>query len=85
MQHVVVDANGLLSFIPGRLELQSTYRIPGTIAPIIRDLIALPVLLFVDECPWKDVAITAINRYDAARKAKTISPRFRTTCKLSGP
>lgn len=36
--------------------LQSTYRIPGNeLAPIIRDLIALPGVLFIDECPWKRV------------------------------
>ena len=36
--------------------LQSTYRIPGDeLAPMIRDLIALPGVLFVDECPWKRV------------------------------
>jgi predicted nucleic acid-binding protein len=36
--------------------LQSTYRIPGNeLAPIIRDLIALPGALFIDECPWKRV------------------------------
>lgn len=36
--------------------LQSTYRIPGNeLAPIVRDLIALPGVLFVDECPWKRV------------------------------
>jgi predicted nucleic acid-binding protein len=36
--------------------LQSTYRIPGNeLAPMIRDLIALPGVLFIDECPWKRV------------------------------
>src|SRR5205814_355220 len=36
--------------------LQSTYRIPGTeLAPMIRDLIALPGVLPVDECPWNRV------------------------------
>jgi predicted nucleic acid-binding protein len=36
--------------------LQSTYRIPGNeLAPIIRDLTALPGVLFIDECPWKRV------------------------------
>jgi predicted nucleic acid-binding protein len=36
--------------------LQSTYRIPGSeFAPMLRDLIALPGLLVVDECPWKRV------------------------------
>jgi predicted nucleic acid-binding protein len=36
--------------------LQSTYGIPGNeLAPMIRDLIALPGVLFTDECPWKRV------------------------------
>ena len=36
--------------------LQSTYRIPATeLAPMLRDLIALPGVLVVDECPWKRV------------------------------
>jgi predicted nucleic acid-binding protein len=36
--------------------LQSTYRIPGSdLTPMIRDLIALPGMLFIDECPWKRV------------------------------
>lgn len=36
--------------------LQSTYRIPGTeLAPMLRDLIALPGVLVIDECPWKRV------------------------------
>ena len=34
--------------------LQSTYRIAATdINPMIRDLIALPGLLLIDDCPWK--------------------------------
>jgi len=36
--------------------LQSTYRIPGSeLAPMLRDLIALPGVLVIDECPWKRV------------------------------
>ena len=36
--------------------LQSTYRISGNeLAPMIRDLIALAGVLFIDECPWKRV------------------------------
>lgn len=36
--------------------LQSTYRIPGSeLAPMLRDLIALPGLLVIDECPWRRV------------------------------
>ena len=36
--------------------LQSTYRIPGAeLAPMIRDLIALPGVLAIDACPWKRV------------------------------
>jgi len=36
--------------------LQSTYRIPGSdLAPLLRDLIALPGVLVIDECPWKRV------------------------------
>jgi predicted nucleic acid-binding protein len=36
--------------------LQSTYRIPTTeLNPMMRDLIALPGLLLIDECPWKRV------------------------------
>lgn len=36
--------------------LQSTYRIRGQeLLPILRDLIALPGLLLIDECPWKRV------------------------------
>lgn len=36
--------------------LQSTYRIPGSeLTPVLRDLIALPGVLVVDECPWKRV------------------------------
>ena len=36
--------------------LQSTYRIPNAeLAPMIRDLIALPGVLAIDECPWKRV------------------------------
>jgi len=34
--------------------LQSTYRIAAAdINPMIRDLIALPGLLLIDDCPWK--------------------------------
>ena len=36
--------------------LQSMYRIPGSeLAPMLRDLIALPGVLVIDECPWKRV------------------------------
>jgi predicted nucleic acid-binding protein len=36
--------------------LQSTYRIPGTeLAAMLRDLIALPGVLVMDECSWKRV------------------------------
>jgi predicted nucleic acid-binding protein len=36
--------------------LQSTYRVPGfELAPMLRDLIALPGVLVIDECPWKRV------------------------------
>ena len=36
--------------------LQSTYGIPASeLAPMLRDLIALPGVLVIDECPWKRV------------------------------
>jgi predicted nucleic acid-binding protein len=36
--------------------LQSTYRVPASdLAPMLRDLIALPGVLVIDECPWKRV------------------------------
>jgi predicted nucleic acid-binding protein len=36
--------------------LQSTYRIPGSqLASMVRDLMALPGVLVIDECPWKRV------------------------------
>ena len=36
--------------------LQSTYRIPASeLAPMLRDLIALPGVLIIDDCPWKRV------------------------------
>lgn len=36
--------------------LQSTYRIPASeLAPMLRDLIVLPGVLVIDECPWKRV------------------------------
>ena len=36
--------------------LQSTYGIPGSeLAAMLRDLIALPGVLVIDECPWKRV------------------------------
>lgn len=36
--------------------LHSTYRIPNhELKPIIRDLIGLPGVLLIDECPWKRV------------------------------
>ena len=36
--------------------LQSTYRIPASeLGPMLRDLIALPGVLVIDECPWKRV------------------------------
>src|SRR5206468_5988064 len=36
--------------------LQSTYRIPAAeLAPMIRDMMALPGVLVTDECPWKRV------------------------------
>jgi predicted nucleic acid-binding protein len=36
--------------------LQSTYRVPaGELAPMLRDLIALPGVVVIDECPWKRV------------------------------
>lgn len=36
--------------------VQSTYRIPATeLAPMLRDLIALPGVLVIDECPWKRI------------------------------
>ena len=36
--------------------LQSTYRVPAAeLAPMLRDLIALPGVLVIDECPWKRV------------------------------
>lgn len=39
--------------------LQSTYRIPASeLAPMLRDLIALPGVLVIDECPWKRVLDT---------------------------
>jgi len=36
--------------------LQSTYRVPASdLAAMLRDLIALPGVLVIDECPWKRV------------------------------
>ena len=36
--------------------LQSTYGIPGSeLAPMLRDLTALPGVLVIDECPWNRV------------------------------
>jgi predicted nucleic acid-binding protein len=36
--------------------LQSTYRIPtAELNPMMRDLIALPGVLLIDECPWRRV------------------------------
>jgi predicted nucleic acid-binding protein len=36
--------------------LQSTCRVPASeLAPMLRDLIALPGVLIIDECPWKRV------------------------------
>ena len=36
--------------------LQSTYRIGASeLAPMLRDFIALPGVLVIDECPWKRV------------------------------
>jgi predicted nucleic acid-binding protein len=36
--------------------LQSTYRIPSDeVKPMMRDLISLPGVLVIDECPWKRV------------------------------
>ena len=36
--------------------LQSTYRIPSDeVKPMIRDLVGLPGVLLIDECPWKRV------------------------------
>lgn len=36
--------------------LQSTYRVPASeLAPMLRDLIALPGVLVIGECPWKRV------------------------------
>ncbi len=36
--------------------LQNAYRLAGSeIASIVRDLIALPGVLLIDECPWKRV------------------------------
>ncbi|HYH07858.1 MAG TPA: PIN domain-containing protein [Thermoanaerobaculia bacterium] len=36
--------------------LQSTYRVPATeLAPMLRDLMALPGVLVIHECPWKRV------------------------------
>ena len=61
--------------------LQSTYRIPGSeLAPMLRDLIALPGVLVIDECPWKRVMeywpASLPSLADAAIVAVTASMRY---------
>ena len=61
--------------------LQSTYRIAGNeLAPMIRDLIALPGILFIDECPWKRVLDLWPSQFrsiaDAAIVAVAVSNRY---------
>ena len=61
--------------------LQSTYRIGGNeLAPMIRDLIALPGILFIDECPWKRVLDLWPSQFrsiaDAAIVAVAVSNRY---------
>ena len=61
--------------------LQSTYHIPASeLAPILRDLIALPGLLVIDECPWKRVLdywpVPLPSLADAAIAAVAASNRY---------
>jgi len=61
--------------------LQSTYRIAGNeLAPMIRDLIALPGILFIDEYPWKRVLDLWPSQFrsiaDAAIVAVAVSNRY---------
>ena len=61
--------------------LQSTYRIPGSeLAPMLRDLLALPGVLVIDECPWKRVLefwpSPLPSLADAAIVAVTASKRY---------
>jgi len=61
--------------------LQSTYRIPASeLAPMLRDLIALPGLLVIDECPWKRVLdywpVPLPSLADAAIAAVAASNRY---------
>jgi predicted nucleic acid-binding protein len=61
--------------------LQSTYRIPGSdLAPMLRDLIALPGVLVIDECPWKRVLeywpVPLPSLADAAIVAVAASKRY---------
>jgi len=61
--------------------LQSTYRIPASeLAPMLRDLIALPGVLVIDECPWKRVLDYWPSRLpslaDAAIAAVAASNRY---------
>jgi len=61
--------------------LQSTYRIPASeLASMLRDLIALPGVLVIDECPWKRVLdywpAPLPSLADAAIAAVTASSRY---------
>lgn len=61
--------------------LQSTYRIPGSeLAPMLRDLIALPGVLVIDECPWRRLLeywpAPILSLADAAIVAVATSKRY---------
>ena len=69
--------------------LQSTYRIAGNeLAPMIRDLIALPGILVIDECPWKRVLDLWPSQFrsvaDAAIVAVAVSNRYDAVATFDG-
>lgn len=54
--------------------LQSTYRIPASeLASMLRDLIALPGVLVIDECPWKRILDYWPNRVSSLGDASIVA------------
>lgn len=70
--------------------LQSTYRIRGQeLVPILRDLIAMPGVLLIDECPWKRVLelwpSPLTSMADAAIVAIAADKRYDAVATFDGP
>jgi len=92
VQHVVVDANVLVSFITSRIEQQResakallVRAADGELTAIVPQFVVfettfvvVPGVLLIDDCPWKRV-LDLCRRHSIRSRARPWSPSPQTT------